>query len=273
MHKILCSTLILIILAYPWKTLGKQDHEQSLVSVSQANTAPDVFYKKVVVYLKGGSVLTGLLVGVKNDLFIIRAGRKNEKVPLNNITKVTIETERKSGQYLSYGIIFGTYLGNLIFNHAKNQPIAYMEKIESGWEIFLQNALFISLGGGLGYLFSMTMEREEKSFNFEGSDQKRQDEWKRFLKYMSHEHSQKRLHISIQGGYVFTNVSRKYSGILTVFFTELNFYLNNSLSLGLLADYVFVPSMNAPGVPELNISEQRLRLGNGSIGINLSMHF
>jgi len=403
--------LILIMLAYPCNTFGKQQHKQSLISISQTNIAPDVFYKKVVVYLKGGDVLTGLLVGVENDLFIIRAGKKNEKVPLNNITKITIETERKLGQHLSCGMILGTYLGNAIFNRAENQPIAYMKKIESGWEIFFQNAMFVSLGGGLGYLFSMIAEREEKKFNFEGSDQKRQDEWRRFLKYMSQERSRKRLHISIQGGSVFTNVSRKYSGILensgfwillyqpqkisygwdygmnpasnfnllrklqlsislkpqiefgvalislgepflhgenreswvnqslstngiyavgiykffiseipkgfswnvgagagaakvdfslehieyfgypiydevvvtshsiketrfsTVFFTELNFYLYNSLSLGLVADYVFVPSENAPGIPELNIPEQRLRLGNGSIGFNFSFHF
>jgi hypothetical protein len=58
-----------------------------------------------------------------------------------------------------------------------------------------------------------------------------------------------------------------------VIFSELKLYLHDGLSLGLSADYVFMPNQQAPGIPEVAIPAQKLRLGNGSIGLTLGVHF
>jgi len=59
----------------------------------------------------------------------------------------------------------------------------------------------------------------------------------------------------------------------SVIFAELNFYIREALSLGLIADYVYIPSLQAPEVPEAGISAQDLRLGNASVGFTLGLHF
>lgn len=59
----------------------------------------------------------------------------------------------------------------------------------------------------------------------------------------------------------------------SVVFAELNFYFREALSLGLIADYAYIPSLQAPEVPEAGIASQDLRLGNASVGFSLGLHF
>jgi hypothetical protein len=56
-------------------------------------------------------------------------------------------------------------------------------------------------------------------------------------------------------------------------FTELGFFFGPNTSLGLMADFVFGPSRKIPEFPEWNIPGQKIRLGNGSLGIVFGMHF
>jgi hypothetical protein len=58
-----------------------------------------------------------------------------------------------------------------------------------------------------------------------------------------------------------------------VIFTGLQLYPSNNLSLGLSADYVFMPTEQAAALPELRIPAQKLRLGNGSLGFAIGLHF
>jgi hypothetical protein len=67
------------------------------------------------------------------------------------------------------------------------------------------------------------------------------------------------------------NISKTFfSGVI---FTELNLYLHEAMSLGLTADYVFIPSEQAPEILEGGIPAQKLRLGNASVGFTLGFHF
>jgi len=59
----------------------------------------------------------------------------------------------------------------------------------------------------------------------------------------------------------------------SVIFAELNYYLRRALSLGLIADYIYIPSLQAPEIPEAGIAAQNLRLGNASVGFTLGLHF
>jgi hypothetical protein len=362
-----------------------------------------MFFKKVVIHLREGGIITGLLLGIETDAIIARTGGQDVKFNMSNLLSISIETEEKTGRNLLYGILLGTYLGNQIFNRAKNQPVAYMKDIDIGWRFFLQNVIFAAAGGALGYLAGSGGEGE-KTFDFNGSDKNRQAEWERFQKYVTGERSPRRVHFSIQAGHVFTNVAQRYSDLLrnagfwverrqdyesepagdfnllrkiqltislkpdaevgmalisvgepslygenwaissqvkeslhtvgcyvigiykpflakmprkivwnvgaglgaakvnfrlehifysgypeytqvitphhiskiylsAVAFTELNFYIYDLLSLGFIADYVFVPSENAPEIRELGIPSEKLRLGNRSVGFSFGLHF
>lgn len=65
-----------------------------------------------------------------------------------------------------------------------------------------------------------------------------------------------------------TKISKNiFSGIL---YTNLDFYLNNVLSLGFSADYVYL-AKTMPAIPELNVGKSNF--GNYSLGINISLNF
>lgn len=61
----------------------------------------------------------------------------------------------------------------------------------------------------------------------------------------------------------------------TLFFGECTLLLRKGLSLGLYADYALLPSVEISGMPNLYypIPSQVVRLGNGSIGFTLGLHF
>lgn len=65
-----------------------------------------------------------------------------------------------------------------------------------------------------------------------------------------------------------TNINKYgFSGLI---FTNLDFYLNNLLSLGFSADYIYLQE-TMPAIPELNLKSRNF--GNYSLGINFSLHF
>ena len=61
-----------------------------------------------------------------------------------------------------------------------------------------------------------------------------------------------------------------FSGIV---FTALNLNLYRNLSLGVYADYAYLPDREVPGVPALGIEERKLLFGNTCIGFSLGLHF
>jgi hypothetical protein len=56
-------------------------------------------------------------------------------------------------------------------------------------------------------------------------------------------------------------------------FTELGYSIGPHISLGLAADYVFGPTQEIPAFPGWGIPGQKIRLGNGCVGLTMGMHF
>jgi hypothetical protein len=63
---------------------------------------------------------------------------------------------------------------------------------------------------------------------------------------------------------------RYFSGVV---FSELKVYFQNWTSLGITADYVYIPKENIPAFPGVGIPAQSLNLGKGSIGFSVGIHF
>jgi hypothetical protein len=57
-----------------------------------------------------------------------------------------------------------------------------------------------------------------------------------------------------------------------VVFSELRFYIQKGFSVGLVADYVYVPKVSFPEFPGAGIPGQRLSLGNGCVGFTIGLH-
>ncbi len=67
------------------------------------------------------------------------------------------------------------------------------------------------------------------------------------------------------------SISKTYASGLV--FTELDVFFYRTTSLGLSADYVFIPSVEAAAIPEAGIPAHRLPLGRVTFGLNLGFHF
>jgi len=58
-----------------------------------------------------------------------------------------------------------------------------------------------------------------------------------------------------------------------VVYTDLKLYIQRWLSLGLAADYVYIPKENIPAFERAGIPAQSKPLGTSSLGFSLSFHF
>lgn len=409
MQKRLSLVFIFILLFCLLEVKGQQIKKNPSASISEMPISTSLLFNNVLVSRREGGSVYGLLVGVESEAVIVRVRGKDEKIPLSNLSKVVIETEKKTSRNALYSMLLGTYIGNFVLLRAKSHPNAYLKDFDSGFGLFLWNVIFAGAGGGLGYLISSAFEKGEKAFDFSGNEEKRQIKWDKFRRFVIGGDSYpKKFHLSIQAGYVFTRVSPRYFSLLEnggyyvskykctesgcgqeasdfnllrklqitfspvsnaevgaalywlgepsihgynwqmersiemnqslnvkglyavgiykpflkriptkiawrvgiglgaakvdfklntqhhvwypytevlfehkisktlisgVVFTELNFYLNDSLSFGLSVDYAYVPPEEAPEIPDAGIPAQKLRLGNGSIGFNLGLHF
>ena len=409
MRKRLSLLLTLVLLLGTWKVMGQQVDQSSPPSVSDLPTAPSVLFNKVLVYLREGGALSGLLVGIESNALILRINGQNEKIQLNNLARVIIDVEKKTSRNTLYGMLMGAYLGNLILHRAKNHPAAYMQDTEAGIWLFLWEVALAAAGGGIGYLSGAILEKGEKVFDFTGSKEKQLSERERLRRYIIGGFSRlRKMNFSVQAGHIFTRVANRYMSLLknadyhasryicqdnecgdaasnfnflrklqisyslksnteiglalywlgepsvqgekwqdgissevtqtlystgyyaicvykpflkrmpkqiswnvgvgfgaakvnfnlktsshswypyfeektenniskilfsTIIFTELNLWISEALSLGLISDYVFVPSEQGPEFLEEGIPAQKLRLGNGSLGFTLGLHF
>lgn len=409
MRKLLCLIFIVTLLVPVGEFTALRAESISKQESVQGETTLDVLFNVVLIYLKDGSRLSGLLVGIEGDVLIVRIGGKDERIQSRNITKIIIKREKKLSRYVVSGMLLGIYVGNLALLRAKNQPTFYMEDKGSELWLLMWNAIFAAAGGGLGILGSSALEKGEEVFDFTGNMDKRYREWERLHRFVIGDIPvQKKIHFRIQAGKVFPRVSNRYRDLLidndyyvsrygwldnqeweeasdinllrkvqltyflnnfievgvasvwlgepsiqgnkwgyggehiwqklaanglyavgafkpfskgvpkgiswefgagagaaiinfnltarsttwypttteetfehsiskTLFsgivFTELSFYLYDSLSLGLIADYTYIPEQEVPAVPLANLSAQRLRFGNSNIGISLGFHF
>lgn len=415
MRKKFFPLIIIALLTIPWEIKAQPPDQDTSQSVSKRPAVLRLLYNRVVIHLRDGASLSGLLVGIEDDELIIRIGKRDEKIHYLNLSEVTIRIEKKRGRNLLSATLLGTYLANLLFNCADNQPTAYMKRKGpyggNGSEL-LSNVLYALASGGVWYYVGSKFEKEEKKFNFNGKEEKRTAKWERLKRYIRGEFASKKINITTQASYVFTRVSSHYATLFrnagydigsysylygdylegatdfnlvrklqltitapsnnefgiavywpgepsvggyrydgsqpyqvdqvlyttayyavvvlkpprfqkwkrislnvgigagmaqvdfkvrtssetwdpyywtydtarnqyniskrlfsSVIFTELNFFLRSDLSLGLVADYVYIPSLQAPEILEVGITAQKLRLGNASVGLTLGLHF
>jgi len=401
MKKEITSVVIIVLLIAPGGVMGKESKDQVLQS--SAEIPVKFLFNQVVIELSGGVIVSGALVGIDSKTLIIKREGQDERIPSAEIKKVVIERQKEKNSYALSGMLFGTYLGNLVQYRARHQPTAFMAKDYSVLGLILWNAIIAGAGVGIGYLAGGLFEKDMVEFEFAGNLKNRQSQWEKMRRYiLGIDFRQKRVHISVAGGQVMTTAKDYYEDLLEtdgfylgmgdmvsslnllrklqltvsisprievgaaayflgepsingwkytspesywvnfqldtkgyyaigiyksllpsssrrisivtgfglglmktefkldtnyrwskypdyleipeehtinkiffcgVLFSELRFYLNNSLSMGLSADYIVSPTEKVPEFPRMNLPAKKIRLGNGSIGFNLGLHF
>jgi hypothetical protein len=409
MKKSLCLIIMLTLLIQLVELTELRAEPDLNLGEVQEETSLEVLFNRILIYLKEGGRLSGLLVGIEGNTLIVRIGTKDERIQLDSLGKIIIQKDKKKGFYALSGMLLGIYAANMAFHRARNQAAFFMENIESDSSYLLMNALYAAAGGGLGILISSTFEKGEKVFEFTGDVEKRNREWEQLRRFVIEgNYAPKKTHIKVQAGKVFTRVSDRYRNLLidndysvwgggwmdnesweeakdinlmrkvqltyspntflelgiasvwigepsfegnkwgnyessyvwqkhsatgiyavgifkpfhrvmpeiiswelgigagaaivnyslksltttynplaeiadeysiskTLFsgiaFTELSLYLYDSMSLGLIADYTYVPEQHAPAMSVAGLPAQKLRFGNSCIGFSLGFHF
>jgi len=238
MQKTICLLLIIFIILSTNELKGDQEKQNTTQSSFELPIDLNILFSKVMIYHQEGGILTGLLVGVEDKALKIRRGGKDIKIPANNLAKVIIETEKKTSHHTLQGALLGTYLANLIFLRAENHPTAYMRDPGSIFGIFLTNTIFVGAGGGLGYLLSLIRQKREKVFDFKGNQEKKYAEWERLRRFViGSTQGPKKVHISIQAGHVFTQVSNRYFNLLKNNDYYVSRYICTSSGCGEASDF------------------------------------
>jgi hypothetical protein len=76
------------------------------------------------------------------------------------------------------------------------------------------------------------------------------------------------------GGSTFYGTAEVRQTLLSgVAFGALQFPLTRVLSIGLAADYTFIPAVDVPALPENGLAGEKVGLSNGSVGFVLGYHF
>lgn len=205
--------LILVTLFGVERTASQPTSATASPALVQESNTHNLLYNKTVVFRRNQSALAGFFVGVNGDTLLLLAQGRQEKVPRQDIARLTLEIEKKPARLGLHGVLLGSYLGNHIFYTAENQPMAYISSgYYEGDELFsvlLVNVIFAGVGGGVGYLAGLS-QSDEKLFDFTGSASKQQATWQRFNRYLLEKKTARKVHLVVQAGHVYTQISRRY---------------------------------------------------------------
>jgi hypothetical protein len=404
MRKGLSIMMVLGLLVTPWAGMCGQERRSESKNGAPLQADSSLRFNTVIISLRSGTFVGGLLAGIENEAIILLRKGQEEKIPRQEIRRITIERETSRSRAILPVVFLGTYLGNVMLLRSEEDPPFYSDISNelSSWGVVLCETILIGASTGLGFLLSGILESREKVFEFGESGKENLEMWERLKRFVLGADDYKKIHLSIQGGRVFPRISdpyrawfqtdynaeyikdrsyfnmlrkvqltysmkpqldigfaiswlgeptlygykqtkyqvysaysyrwfqQKYSstgyfavGVYRPFFnqvprnltwnvglgvgaletkffleshtsgptymtesctiskqqfgalafTELNFNLVKSISLGLEADYVFAPPIQAAALPETGISAHRLKGVNGSVGFSLGLHF
>jgi hypothetical protein len=239
---------------------GQETMARSTRDKTKPELSEELLYNEVFVYLHEGGVLTGLLCSVQSDGLVLGIGNNKKTIPFNDLQEVIIKIEKKTSRHSFYGMLTGIYLGNLIFFAAKGGPSAFLRHVDSDFGYLLWNSVFAGAGIGAGFLTSSAFGSGEKRFDFSGSQEHRLREWERFRSYALGSSSfSKKVHLSIQGGYINCRVSNRYkSTIKNASFYDYEGTTNFNLVRRVQLTYSLKPDIEV-GLAAVVLSEPTIR--------------
>jgi hypothetical protein len=182
--------------------------------LSQEATIPatmDLLFNRIMVNLKGGQIHIGLLAGIMDRGLVLRIQKKDVVIQYDELEHVVIERKKGGGVYIPGGMLLGLYLGNIVAYRSHDTPPFHLEKAGILGMAFW-NVVFAAAGGGLGYLGSTLVEKDEKAFDFTGEEKARLKQWKHLQWFVTGNGGSrtKKIHLTLQGGYVSNWTTDKY---------------------------------------------------------------
>jgi hypothetical protein len=177
--------------------------------------APDRLFSQVVLRLRDGRFVTGLLLGFEDDAIVLRVGKDDVKTSRADLAQVTVERDVKAAGCLLNGMLLGFLAGNLAFSHGRGNPTGYVE-YGSTLGALLSNGIYLGVGGAVSYLVSLIGDRKHILFAFPDLAPERNAEWDRLKKYAlaADTGGDARWRLSVQSADVFPRVSSRYQSVI-----------------------------------------------------------
>jgi hypothetical protein len=169
---------------------------------------------RALVFPKSGNGMSGYLTGIRigedDDTLVFSSGSQTQRILVGDLSRVVVLSQNRGGTGFLHGALLGTYISTLLLGQDDGQPPAYLKQsFSSGGALLLTALLGIGVGGGVGSLIK-SGPGEEVVFDFGGSEIEKRTARKKFYELMSGEPSTPNLHFSVQGGHVYSQVSKKF---------------------------------------------------------------
>jgi hypothetical protein len=237
--------------------------------------------RRALVFPKAGKgtsgYLTGIRIGDDDDTLVIFSRSQPQKILVGDLSKVIVLSQNRGGNGFLHGALLGTYITTLLLGQGTgyyHQPTAFLtDTYSKGAGLLLTAALGIGFGGGIGSLLK-SESGTETSYNFVGSEIERKSARMNFYKLMSEESNSSNLHFSVQGGHVYSQVSKDFENAIgggyygndgeIVEFNwlrkmQLTYSLQPDFELGVAVQWSGEPTVSANGYdnPDPNTSRSR----------------
>ena len=173
-------------------------------------------YREITLFLRDGTVVLGRLLGADGGSIRVLRDGPGLEVPFRDIKKVVIKEEGGSSSGILPGVTAGLFLGAGLLFGAFNNSGAYMPKFDGedaaiGLMYFgLIESAFAAAGGAFGWLCASG--GRQRTFEFAGDPDGFGAAREGFLRYLGGESPPARLHLLIQGGHVYSRVTRDFDG-------------------------------------------------------------
>ena len=181
----------------------------------------DLMYNIVIATDVNQKITKGLLYGMKGDTLYLSSKNEMIKLNLSNLLTLSIEDRRTRNRGFVYGTIGGMYFGTLLLLTSKDQPAKYIvyDDDEAG-VLALYELLFVTVGGGLGYLIDRNSGDEQEVFYFNQDEDGVSKEIKKLEDFLTNHPTSKKMKINFHLSQVNTRLSEIQDN------TDDNYYWN-----------------------------------------------
>ncbi|MCH8034091.1 MAG: hypothetical protein IH950_10110 [Bacteroidetes bacterium] len=178
----------------------------SSIETTMTTVREDLMYNIVTILDKKDNITRGFLLGLRSDSIIILKNKKTFGIAINDIIHISIDTDHSNWMSFTSGAFLGMYIGNLIFYQAEDQPTAYWSSDDEEGKL-AASLFFAFIGGGIGYIVDLGLEKSEESFDLSGEGSQRMKEVERLKKFLLSDESTKQVHVTVQLAQVGTRFS------------------------------------------------------------------
>ncbi len=175
--------------------------EPTLITVRE-----DLMYNIVTILDKNENITRGFLIGLRSDSILILKNKKTIGIAISAIIHISFDTDHSNWMSFTSGAVLGMYIGNLIFFQAEEQPTAYWSTDAEEGKL-AASLFFAFIGGGIGYIIDLGLEKSEESFDLSGEGSQRMKEVERLKKFLLSDESTKQVHVTVQLAQVGTRFS------------------------------------------------------------------